>query len=104
MTQRSLFDDPLPAHCRSRRTDPVSSKLAAEEMTQSGAIGRQQLEVLEALRKHGPCTSAELAFRSGLDRHLCGRRLPDLAKQRLVIQGAVRACSVGRPACEWRVT
>ena len=92
------FDKP-----RSRSSDPASSKMAAAEMERSGALGKQRQQVLEALRVHGPCTSAELAFRASLDRHAVARRLPELREMGLVFQGPIRNCSVGRPAVEWGV-
>ncbi len=64
---------------RSRRTDPVTSHEAADAIKASGELGRQQLAVLEALRRWPGSTSLELAGRMGVGRHVTGRRLPDLA-------------------------
>ena len=91
------FDKP-----RARNSDPVSSHLAASALAASGVLSRQRRIVLAALKEHGPCTSAELAARSGLERHLTARRLPELREMNLAVQGPVRACSVARPGCEWR--
>jgi predicted ArsR family transcriptional regulator len=99
-SQLSLFD--APAHTLSRRTDPPSSAMAAAEMQLSGALSRQRRAVLDALKQHGPATSAELAARSGIGRYVCARRLPELRALNLVVQGKVRPCAVGRPAVEWR--
>lgn len=91
------FDSP-----KARRSDPASSRQAAAELEASGALSRQRREVLEALKRFGPSTSAELAQRSGLDRYTVARRLPELRKLNFVIQGEVRNSLVGRPAVEWR--
>lgn len=64
---------------RHRRTDGGGSRAAAERVVRSGQTARQHLEVLEALRRHPGLTSRELAARTGLDRHMLGRRLPELA-------------------------
>lgn len=105
MTQRSLFDDfsilsePLLASPK----DPETSHEAARELEASGALGRQRQEVIDALRRFPDSTSAELAKRSGLDRHLCGRRLPELEYLERVTRGEARTCTVsGRKAQPWR--
>ena len=45
---------------------------------------QQCLDTLKALVKYPNSTSLELNARSGLDRHLIARRLPDLLEQGLV--------------------
>lgn len=64
---------------RHRRTDGGGSRQAAERVVRSGQMARQHREVLDALRRHPGLTSRELADRTGLDRHMLGRRLPELA-------------------------
>lgn len=64
----------------SRRTDPPSSRQAAQSLRASGQLGKQLAEVLAALETHGPCTSKELAQRSGIDRYVTARRLADLLR------------------------
>lgn len=106
MTQLDLFD----AQPKARRTDPVTSHLAADHAEQAGIIGRQQEIVAELVRKHPGNTSAELAWSEdaqGLDRYAIARRLPELARQTqerpaLVKQGDKRICSEsGRLAVTW---
>ena len=100
MKQPSLFDnrEPLAAN-----RDPITSHLAASQLTQSGARGKQKQRVLEALRSYPGRTSAELALAAALDRYLVARRLPDLRSDGLAQQGAIRQCGVtGKQAVTWR--
>ena len=84
--------------------DPFTSHLAGLEITTSGQRTSEKRRVLEALKLEPLyITSAELAIRTGLDRHLVARRLPDLAEDGLVERCAARNCSVtGRKAITWR--
>lgn len=61
-----------------RRTDPNSSHIAADRVHGENIAQRQRDEVLAMLKRWPGSTSKELASLSGLDRHLCGRRLPEL--------------------------
>lgn len=61
---------------RARTSDPVSSRMAAAALESAGVLSAQRREVLEALKQHGPATSAELADRAGLCRFRCARRWP----------------------------
>jgi hypothetical protein len=84
--------------------DPVSSHLAAAEITASGQRDSQKRAILSALREQlSPCTSMELARAAGIDRYIVARRLPDLERDGLVERGQMRNCDVtGRPAIAWR--
>lgn len=86
-----------------RATDPVSSHLAAEEMTRSGKRAYQAERVLDLVRKHPHHTSLELAQYGTLDRYQLARRLPDLVALGLVERSREpRLCAVGkRPAHTW---
>ena len=87
-----------------RHNDPETSHAAAEEITKSGARGRQAMEVLEALRQHPSSTSAELAEASGIDRYVTARRLPELEKAGFVARSLIRPCkATGRKALTWVV-
>jgi hypothetical protein len=68
----------LTATPRARRTDIATSHEAAEAIKASGELGRQQLEVLAALRRWPGLTSLELAARMQRDRWMVARRLPEL--------------------------
>lgn len=63
-----------------RRSDPVSSKLAAEHMIESGKLGDQAQHVIDIVRLHPHCTAFELTDYSHLDRYQIQRRLSDLAR------------------------
>ena len=107
MNQQSLFADPpsaqLPPHCRSRRDDPESSRLAGEQHASKAATHKALL--LAAVREQPGKTSAELAVLVGLERHESGRRLSDLKNDGRVSQGALRRCSQnGTTAVTWWAT
>jgi hypothetical protein len=85
-----------------RRTDPSSSHDAAQEMVESGALNAQCRIVYAALVSYPNHTSAEIAKLASLDRYMVARRLPDLAKRRLVYRGKKRRCQAkGSLAVEW---
>jgi hypothetical protein len=86
------------------KADPVSSHLAAAEITASGLRAGQKAELLEWLRGAlEPLTSAEISAASGFDRHGVARRLPDLAADKLVERCPIRDCRQSRrPAVTWR--
>jgi MarR family len=100
--QQKLFEParPLPIAANS---DPISSHLAAVEVTESGLRVRQKAALLEVVRgQAGPLTSAELARAGAMDRHVVARRLPDLERDGLVERRPMRECTVtGRQAITW---
>ena len=86
-----------------RNTDPVSSHLAAEEVTVKGTRGRQQRVVLWAVAANPGRTSRELASICDLDRYQVARRLPELENAGLLEKGPMRRCSAGRrEAVTWK--
>jgi hypothetical protein len=98
------FNTPLFANSEpiARTSDPVTSAIAAKEITASGLRDSQKAAVLAWLGRAPRCTSAELARLSGMDRHLVARRLPDLEADGFVRKNGARACSVsGRLAVLW---
>ena len=90
MVQLLLYDRPGNHPPRARRTDADSSHAAADQLERSGRAAAQLQAVLDAVRRHGGSTSKELAELAGLDRHLVGRRLPELAAQGLVHRVAIQ--------------
>lgn len=62
----------------SRRTDPASSRAAAERHAASGRLDSDRARVLQAVRETPGLTSKQLAARHGLDRYMAARRLADL--------------------------
>ncbi len=107
-TQPGLFDAVEPFPHRepiAAAADPVTSHIAAREITKSGLRAKQKLNVLEACNQYPDLTSAELAQTIKWDRYMVARRLPDLMHDGLVEQGPSRPCRVsGRPAVTWRCT
>lgn len=111
MTQSSLFDiTPLPTGPQSRtaaapiaaKADPRTSHDAAAYYINGGGYETDCGRVYRALRAHDGSTSAELAQASGIDRHLCAKRLPNLETNQLVHKGDVRACRTnGSRAVTW---
>ncbi len=97
MNQLSLFS-PI-----ARRSDPVSSHLAAREINQ-GIRSKQALIVLGLVRRHPGKTSLELSRLSDLDRYQIARRLSDLEHSGEVEKGEIRVCEIaGRMAVTWRI-
>lgn len=93
--QLTIFDPP-----RARRSDPITSKLAAHGVRRKAEA--QQQMVLRAVRERPGHTSLELVEWTGLDRHTIARRLPEIEKRGLIRRGSVRECRCGhRPALTW---
>lgn len=87
----------------SRKTDPESSRLAADEVAVSGAADNQREACLKVVLKKPGLTSAEIAKNLGFDRHQAARRLPELRDQvSLIINGEPRKCAVtNRKSITW---
>jgi len=86
----------------SRATDPVTSHLAAEQHTASGARAHQQRQALAAVRQFPGRTSFELAMVTDMDRYMLARRLPEVETAGEVVKGHPKRCSVtGRQAVTW---
>ena len=85
----------------SRRSDPDTSRGAAEEVEASGVAGAQRLACLRVVQQHPGLTAAEIAEKAGLERHAASRRLPEL-RPKWVKNGEPRTCSVqGTRAMTW---
>lgn len=69
---------PLAERPRARHLDPSTSHEAAAAIAASGDLGRQQLAVLEAVRRWPGLTSLELGARMEINRWAVARRLPEL--------------------------
>jgi len=82
----------------SRNTDPLSSHLAEDEVNTSGARKRQQDIVLDLVKQWPGSTSAELAHKSGYDRTMVARRLPELAGL-YIRRGELDRCNVTDKRC-----
>ena len=98
-----LFEPPA----RARRTDPSTSHIAAEEVTASGRAKAQRTICLYEVMKHPGQTAAELAEKSGLDRYMLNRRLPELREEKRLKENRYdkdmrRICAVqGTPCMTW---
>lgn len=99
--QTSLFDaDQLPP--AAAHADPLTSHEAAAKVNESGDRAAQCQRVLAMVKQLPGATSKELAKRFKVDRHMVGRRLPDLRSMGLVKNGPARACKVnGNKAVTW---
>jgi hypothetical protein len=89
----------------SARKDPVTSLLAAQDVTLSGARSQTKRALVDFLRtRRDPMTSYEIAMALGWDRHVVAKRLPDARADALVENGSMRRCRVtNRWALTWRV-
>jgi len=119
MTQTDLFvhtltmgEDGFETHTvhRARRSDPASSKIAAEEIKETAES--QCARILAAVQAHPDLTTQELAPFVHLSVHTVGRRLPELRTKGLVTNPyygdgrdamQLRRCTVqNRLALSWR--
>ena len=107
MTQLSLFDDSMP-EALARQSDPVTSKVAADEIRPS--IGKLQAAFLAALKDLGGArTAREIAERArelGLHREpeSVRKRASELEDMRMIQVVEVRRCSItGKVAETWRL-
>jgi DNA-binding CsgD family transcriptional regulator len=86
---------------RARRSDPETSHQAAAAIKATGALTKQQHQVLDAVRQWPGKTAVELARLAGIDRYAVSRRLPELSGVH-VRRGPPRACTVnGRAQTVW---
>lgn len=104
--QTGLFDAPTGfSRCEalSRRSDPITSYLAAGRIRASGKMRSQQNAVVSWLQNHpGEWTTAEIAQGLGIDRHDPARRMRSLERSGHVVCCPARECSVrGGLALTW---
>ncbi len=86
--------------CHARRTDPDTSKAAAEWIPR-GHAGH----ILAILRAAGPATQSEIAAEASLLPHQVNKRLADLNRKGLAEPtGATRTGHAGRAEREWHAT
>jgi hypothetical protein len=94
---RRIVDTPA-----ARTTDPDTSHIAAAEHTASGKRGTNVAHVIDLVRLHPGCTSAELARYTSLTRHECARRLPEAETAGAIRKGEKRRCAQnGSLAVTW---
>jgi hypothetical protein len=87
------------------KADPVSSLLAAQDITTSGKRSERKCALINFLRTRSESlTSYEIALALGWDRHETAKRLPDARADALVENGPMRRCRVtNRWSLTWRV-
>jgi len=102
MEQPTLFDNLPTATATARKSDPVTSALAAERVEANGTAEDQRSRVLRFVQQRPGLTSAEIAHAMQMQRQQPARRLPELAKEEQVNRGGKRTCSVaGTLAVTW---
>ena len=85
-----------------RSTDPTSSHVAAADLIATGKLLDQQTKAAVAVQRHPGQSSLHLSTLTGLDRHMLGRRLPELAREGRIWRGPSAPCATtGKPACTW---
>ncbi|ACF52217.1 hypothetical protein [Stenotrophomonas maltophilia] len=87
---------------QARSTDPKSSHIAAADLAASGALRVQHAKTEAAVARYPGHSSLHLSTLTGLDRHMLGRRLPELAREGRIWRGPSAPCATtGKPACTW---
>ena len=87
---------------RARSTVPDTSHAAAADLVASGALRVQHAKTEAAVARHPGHSSLHLSTLTGLDRHMLGRRLPELAREGRIWRGPSAPCATtGKPACTW---
>ncbi len=85
-----------------RSTDPHTSHAAAADLVASGALRIQHVKAEAAVIRHPGQSSLHLSTLTGLDRHMLGRSLPELAREGRIWRGPSAPCATtGKPACTW---
>jgi transcription initiation factor IIE alpha subunit len=94
MQQATIFD--APARTLARRSDPGTSKAAAERVREFA--GTHQAKILEAIVELGkPVGAEQIAARTSIDAYQVRKRLPELARA-----GLIRAYDVTRTTASGR--
>lgn len=103
MTQLGLDFVPRPRTPIARTSDPVTSHLAAVEVTLSGQRDEQAAMALRLVTLRPGLTSAELGEHFSVDRYVLARRLPELRAEGYVRNGeTARTCKrTGKRAMTW---
>ena len=85
--------------------DPVTSRIADQQITASGHRETRALRAARLVREHEGLTCLELSKLTGIERHTLQKGLSDAEAAKLVVadEADKRACSVsGRLALTWR--
>jgi len=85
---------------RARNTDPLTSHLAAAQVTTAGA---HYAQIHEALTLYGPAGKDRIAALAGLEPSQVARRLPEMRRLGLVgLTGETVQSNSGRAEREWQ--
>ncbi len=94
MNQPLLFNNELVPTAQARKSDPITSVMAADRVERSGSAQTNRERVLAFVQMNPGHTSAEIAQAIDVDRHEGGRRVSDLIRAKLVRYGERRVCDV----------
>ena len=85
---------------RSRKSDPLTSHQAAEQIKEAAP---QHMDLIyQCLYEHGPLGKDGIASRTGLDPNQVARRLPEMKKLGVVdTTGQTVTSNAGRSEREW---
>jgi hypothetical protein len=85
-----------------RSTDPSTSRMAAEDMVESGKIGKQEQIILDGIIHHPGLTAAELSDYIPLRHDQTHKRLRGMVRKGLLVEGSQRMCRKhGTMAVTW---
>ena len=95
---KAFFD--LPIFGRARNSDPVTSHMAADQVT----TPTKHFQIIHlALIQHGPMGKDQIASKTGLDPNAVARRLPVLHRMGLAVTtGKLVESKAGRKEREWK--
>jgi predicted ArsR family transcriptional regulator len=90
----------LPIFNRARNSDPVTSHMAADQVT----TPTKHFQIIHlALIEHGPMGKDQIASKTGLDPNAVARRLPELQRLGLAVTtGKLVDSKAGRKEREWK--
>lgn len=102
--QQATFLDGLdlttPVVARARKSDPETSKLAAEQIESSKKAEAHRNIIVSLVRQYPGSTTGELSVHTPeLTHPQIWRRMAELEEMNLVIHGDKRLCKVNRTLC-----
>lgn len=101
MSKHELGAD-LPLFDAARRSDPLTSRIAARDITEGGARAQMTQKALHLVRMNPGSTANELEWTICVSDGRIRKRLNDLLKDGLVRRGEPKRCSVtGRLGVTW---
>ena len=93
---------PVAASRLARSTDPVTSHLAASNVSKTGSAARWQRVALDLIRRRPGMTARELENAGGYENGQIRKRLAEVMRGGLIRKGTARTCRVsGRQAATW---